>query len=134
MIGPLSFRLRVADKDDFDGLDVVSVSSKITGYATWDAGVLTLEWAEVTLVQEVSFDRIRDEAIPAPPLILDVPNEEILDASVVGRWWRPRLRLVPRHLGAFAAVPGAHPTYLDLFIARRDRPLALTLAAACIQD
>lgn len=134
MIGPLAFRLRVADKDDFDGLDVVSVSSKITGYATWEAGVLTLEWAEVTLVQEVSFDRIRDEAIPAPPLALDVPNDEILSATVIGRWWRPRLRLAPRHLGAFTAVPGGQPTHLDLFIKRRDRPLAMTLAAACLQD
>ncbi|MBM4187887.1 MAG: hypothetical protein FJ206_11335 [Gemmatimonadetes bacterium] len=131
VIGPLRFKLRIAGKDDFGGLDVVSITAKATGQATWEAGVLTIEWAEETRVEEVSFDKIRVEVIPKPPLALDIAQAEIADATLRG-WWRPRLRLTPRYLGAFMAVPGATATHVDLFIARRDRPLAAELASACL--
>ncbi len=112
----------------FRGIE--SVSHRADGILRVTEQGLTLEWAEVQTVQQVSLDRVGTEVNELPPDWLELPSECIAGAWVVGGWWSPRLDLRAREREAFDGVPGVRGVTLSLRIHRRHRPLASAIAQA----
>ncbi|HEX5635076.1 MAG TPA: hypothetical protein VFX50_17655, partial [Gemmatimonadales bacterium] len=126
---PLPFRLKSPDKDSFALDGIASVSSRIDGLLQLtEAGVL-LEWRETRTTDRVSFERIGTDVEELPTQWLELPFERIAGAWVIGGWWRPRMELRARGLDDFAGVPGSRGVTQVLQLHRRDRALALAMAA-----
>lgn len=111
---------------------IESVSHRADGVlSVTDEGV-TLEWAEVQTVEQVSLERVGTDVIALPPEGLELPIERLAGAWLVGGWWSPRLELRAREVEDFEGVPGVRGVTLSLRIHRRDRPLAAAIARAIV--
>jgi hypothetical protein len=112
----------------FSGIE--SVSHRADGILRLTEQGVTLEWAEVQTVQQVSLERVGTDVNELPPDWLELPSERIAGAWLVGGWWSPRLDLRARGMEDFEGVPGVRGVTLGLRIHRRDRPLASAIARA----
>ena len=125
----LPFRLKVPGKDEFVGVRVESTSFQFHGLARLDGALLNLEWAGTARVQGVDALSIRDDKLSLPAESLELPVDRLRTAEVLGRWWRLRLELSARELRALAIVPSEDSGVVRLWFRRRDRQVAVALAA-----
>ena len=112
----------------FSGIE--SVSHRAGGILRLTEQGVTLEWAEVQTVQQVSLERVGTDVNELAPDWLELPSERIAGAWLVGGWWAPRLDLRAREIEDFEGMPGVRGVTLSLRIHRRDRPLASAIAQA----
>jgi hypothetical protein len=113
------------------GLDGIrSVSYQLHGLLHLEADVATFEWSTVRHSERVSLTSVKVEDDASEPELIEIPAAWIADATLQGRWWRPRLVLRGRRLDAFDGVPGAGPGTVTLRVRRRDRALAGAMVAA----
>lgn len=124
----LPFRLKVPGRDEVDGLDVISQSFRIHGYLQVDGDFLVIEWGGTTHVQEVGMSAVRDETEPIAEQRLAVPAADLLRAELAGGWFRPRLRVQARRVGALARVPGEKFGTVDFWYDRSERFTAIEVA------
>ncbi len=128
----LPFRLKRPGWDSMGLGGIESVSHRADGVLRLTEEGVTLEWAEVQTVEEVSLERVGTDVRALPPEGLDVPIERLAGAWLVGGWWSPRRELRAREGEDFEAVPGVRGVTLSLRIHRRDRPLAAAIARAIV--
>jgi hypothetical protein len=112
----------------FNGIE--SVSHRADGILRVTERGVTLEWAEVQTVEEVSLDRVGTDVIELPPEWLELPSERIAGVWLVGGWWSPCLDLRACEMEDLEGVPGVRGVTLSLRIHRRDRALASAIAQA----
>lgn len=129
-MGPtLPFRLKVPGKDEIDGLGVTSMSFRVHGYLHLDGDLLVVEWGGTAHVQEVG-TAIRDETEALPDERLEVDVADLLRAELIGGWFRPRLRVQARRIGALASVPTEQLGRVDFWYDRAERFTAIEVARA----
>jgi len=129
-MGPtLPFRLKVPGKDEIDGAGVTSMSFRVHGYLQLDLDMLVVEWGGTAHVQEVGL-KIRDETEALPEERLEVRVADLLRAELVGGWFRPRLRIQARRIGALGTVPSERFGTVDFWYDRAERFTAIELARA----
>ena len=126
----LPFRLKVPGKDEFRGLHAVSTSFRFHGVLRLEGFVLTIEWGGIAQVQDVGALSIRDDRLALPNERITVPVNSLYPATLVGGWWRPRLTLQAKVLGALAIVPSEELNAVQFWYARSDRAAAIAMAAA----
>lgn len=126
----LSFRLKLPGTDTVRGLHAVSTSFRVHGLLRLEGDLLTIQWGGAVQIQDVSPLSIRDDREVLPDERFTVPAADLYRAALVGGWWRPRLTLQAKELGALAAVPGEEYGVAQFWYARRDRRVALAMAAA----
>ncbi len=126
----LPFSLKVPGEDSITLTAISSTTFKFSGLLRLDGAVLHLEWEGSAQVEEVESLSVRDETVPLPEEALDLPLEELRSIALLGGWWRPRVELCARSLGALNIVPSEEGGRVALWIARRDRASAATLVAA----
>ena len=129
-LGPLPFRLKRPGWDSIGFSGIESVSHRADGILRVTEQGVTLEWAEVQTIQQVSLERVGTDVNELTPDWLELPSERIAGAWLVGGWWSPRLDLRAREMEDFEGVPGVRGVTLSLRIHRRDRPLASAIAQA----
>ncbi len=129
-LGPLPFRLKRPGWDSLAFSGIESVSHRADGILRLTEQGVTLEWAEVQTIEQVSLERVGTDVIELPPEWLELPNERLAGAWLTGGWWSPRLDLRARDAEDFEGVPGVRGVTLGLQIHRRDRPLAGAIARA----
>ncbi len=134
MISPdlaaLPFRLKRPGWDSMGLGGIESVSHRAEGLLRVTEYGVTLEWAEVQTVQQVSLEHIGTDVTDLPPEWLELPIDRIAGAWVVGGWWSPRLDLRAQAIEDFKGVPAVRGVTISLRIHRRDRPLANAIAQA----
>jgi hypothetical protein len=91
---------------------------------------MTIEWAGVAQVQDVGGLTIRDDRLALPDERITIPVSHLHRATLVGGWWRPRLSLQAKVLGALSLVPSEEHGTVQLWYARADRAAALAMTAA----
>jgi hypothetical protein len=123
------FTLKVAGKDQFQGVKAVSTSYKFRGLLRFDGASLWIEWTGTYRVQEVGALTARDEEAPLPVESLTVPLARVLNVRFRGGWLRPRLELLGRDLAVFETVPGEDGGIARLWLARQDREIAASLTS-----
>jgi len=130
-MGPtLPFRLKVPGKDEIDGVGVTSMSFRVHGYLHLDQEMLVVEWGGTAHVQEVGALKIRDETEALPEERLAIHVADLLRAELVGGWFRPRLRIQARRIGALGSVPSERFGTVDFWYDRAERFTAIELASA----
>lgn len=129
----LPFKLKVGGKDEFRGLNAVSISYRFHGLLRLEAEMLEIQWGGVGQVQEVAPLSIRDNQLALPDERLNLPVGELFRASLVGGWWRPRLILQARQLGTLAIVPSEAFGRVQFWYARADRAMAREMLAALLR-
>jgi len=129
-LDPLPFRLKRPGWDSMGFSGIESVSHRAGGILRLTEQGVTLEWAEVQTVQQVSLERVGTDVNELAPDWLELPSERIAGAWLVGGWWAPRLDLRAREIEDFEGMPGVRGVTLSLRIHRRDRPLASAIAQA----
>ena len=127
---PLPFRLKRPGWDTMGFSGIESVSHRADGLLRLSDHGITLEWAEVQTVEQLSFDRVGTDVNQLPAEWLELPLDRLTGAWLVGGWWLPRLELRARSMEDFKDVPGVRGVTLTLRIQRRDRPLAQAITAA----
>jgi len=128
-INPLPFRIKVPGHDTIGAEGVVSISIKLEGLLHLNEKELLLEWTATRTVESVSLEGVRDEVDQSPVGSCEIPLSDILEASVRGGWWAPRLELRARSLEAFEDIPTAENGIAKLRIRRSDRQHAKGLCA-----
>ncbi len=123
------FTLKVAGKDQFQGVKAVSTSYRFRGLLRFDGASLWIEWTGTYRVQEVGALTARDEEAPLPVESLTVPLARVLNVRFRGGWLRPRLELSGRDLAVFETVPGEDGGIARLWLARQDREIAASLTS-----
>jgi hypothetical protein len=126
----LAFRLKVPGADEFRDLQAVSTSYRCHGVLRLDGELLTIEWGGEVHVQEVDPLSVRDDRMAMPDEWITVPVSQLSQATLAGGWWRPRLTLQARELGALAPVPSEEHGIVRFWYARGDRALARGMATA----
>jgi hypothetical protein len=129
----LPFSLRVPGKDSITLTAISSTSFKFSGLLRLDGEVLHLEWEGSAQVEEVESLSVRDETVPLPEEELDLPLHELRSIALRGGWWRPRVELCARSLGALNIVPSEEGGQVALWIARRDRASAAALVESAVR-
>jgi hypothetical protein len=130
MIHALLFRLKVPGTDEFRGLRAVSTSYRFRGVLRLEGFVLTIEWGGLAQVQQVGALTIRDDHLTLPDEGITVPVSHLYRATLAGGWWRPRLTLQAKVLGALAMVPSEELGAVQFWYARGDRTAAIAMTAA----
>ncbi len=125
----LSFQLKVAGTDEFEGLSAVSVSYRISGLLELRHDVLVIQWSGEVLVEEVGLT-IREDREVIPAETVHVHVTDLYRASLDGGWFRPRLTVEARDLRTFEGIPSSAHGKLAFRYARKDRFEAITMAAA----
>ncbi len=126
----LPFRLKVPGKDAFEGIDVVSTTFRVHGFLRFDGYMLSVEWGGEIAIQEVSITKISDETEPLQDERIDLPITEIHRASLAGGWFRPRLELQARRLGALSYIPSEKLGVVKLWYKRSERFAAIAMVNA----
>jgi len=126
----LSFRLKVPGTDEFRGLDVISISYRFEGRLWLEGELLVIEWRGRANVQEVGTLNVRDDQLSLPAERLAVPASELARAVLEGGWWRPRLLVEARKMGALSIVPSEDLGRVRFWYARRDRDVAAEVVAS----
>jgi hypothetical protein len=130
-MGPtLPFRLKVPGRDAVDGLGVSSTSFRVHGYLEVEGDTLVIEWGGTARVQEVKATTVRDDTEPLPDERLVVPAADLYRAELTGGWFRPRLRVQARRVGALAPVPSERFGAVDFWYDRSERFTAIEVARA----
>lgn len=126
----LPFRLKVAGKDEFDGLNAVSTSFKVHGFMSLDGDALTIEWGGTAQVQSMGVTSMSDdtEALPIEQLV--VPVQDLHRAELTGGWFRPRLTLQGRTLFALAGIPSEDAGVVNFWYDRSERFTAIAMVNA----
>lgn len=125
----LSFRLKLPGTETFSGLRAVSTSFRVHGILSLEIDAVTIQWGGAVQVQDVGFSGIKDEREVLPDERVSIPLALLHRATLAG-WWRPRLTLQARELGALAVVPSEEYGAVRFWYARSDRPAAISIAAA----
>jgi hypothetical protein len=126
----IAFRLKVSGKDQFRGVNAVSTSYRFHGRLRFDGVSLWIEWTGTYRVQKVGALTVRDDVASLPNESLMVPLTRVLNVRFRGGWLRPRLELSGRDLAVFETVPGEDAGIARLWVSRRDRESAETLAGS----
>ena len=126
----LSFRLKLRGTDRFDGLQAESTSFRVHGLLRLEGDALVIQWGGTVQIQDFGLFTFRDEQEVLSDESVVVPVRDLYRALAVGGWWRPRLMIQAKELGALAAVPGEEHGTVQFWCARRDRPIATSMAAA----
>lgn len=124
----LPFTLKVAGKDETDGLRAVSTSFHFHGYLRLEGTQLRIEWRGHARVQDVDLLTVRDEQLPLPAETLLIPLARLRRAELRGGWWRPRLAISARDLHALSVIPSEDQGVVSLWYTRRDGALAAAMA------
>lgn len=124
----LPFTLKVAGKDEYEGIRAVSTSFHFHGLLKLDGEVLRIEWKGHARVQDVELLSVRDEELPLPAETLIVPVARLRRAELLGGWWRPRLAISARDIHALSVVPSEDQGSVAFWYARRDGGLAAKIA------
>lgn len=125
----LPFRLKLPGTEEFSGLRAVSTSFRVHGLLSLEGNALTIQWGGAVQVQDVGLTSIKDEREVLPDEQVTIPVGLLYRATLAG-WWRPRLTLQVRKLGALAVVPSEEYDAVRFWYARSDRAAALAMAAA----
>jgi hypothetical protein len=123
----LPFRLKVAGKDEIDGMSITSMAFRVHGFLQVDGDHLVIEWGGTVTVEEVGMS-IRDDTERLPDERLEVPVTDIRRAELAGGWFRPHLRVQARRVGALARVPGEKDGVASFWYDRAERFTAIELA------
>lgn len=133
----LPFRLKVPKQDVIDGGRVTSTTFRSHGFLHVDGDVLIVEWGGRAQVMDVSVTagappepavRIRNEIESLPSERLEVPVSDLYRAELVGGWFRPRLQVQARTVGALAAVPTEEFGVVSFWYDRSERFTAIAVA------
>jgi len=127
MSAELPFTLKVAGRDEVDGVDAISTSFHFHGWLRLEGASLRIEWIGHARVQEVEVLSVRDEQVPLPAETLVIPLTRLRRAELLGGWWRPRLAISARDVRALSVVPSEEQGVVAFWYARRDRALATAL-------
>ena len=125
---PLPIRLKHAGSDTvgFDGVESVSFRSEgLLHLMDWG---IVLEWNQTRTTERVSMAGVATDVEELPLEAVEVPIELLVDARVIGGWWRPQIELRARGLDAFSGIPGVRGGTLRLLVHRRDRSLSRAIA------
>ncbi len=125
----LPFRLKVPGKDEFEGINVVSTTFRVHGFLRFDGYMLSVEWGGEIAIQEVG-TKISDETEPLQDERIDLPITDIHRASLAGGWFRPRLELQARRLGALSYIPTEKLGVVKFWYDRSERFNAIAMAQA----
>ncbi len=128
MSSELPFTLKVAGKDETDGLRAVSTTFHFHGMLLLDGEVLRIEWKGHARVQDVDILTVRDEQLPLPAETLIVPLARLRRAELLGGWWRPRLAISARDVHTLSVIPSEDQGVVCFWYARRDGALAAAMA------
>lgn len=126
----LPFTLRAASESEMTGTDVAWDAYRFHGVARIEGGELVLEWGGEIERATMAGASVSTTFDPVPTRRIRVPGSRLGVAELRGGWWRPRLEVVVADLDALSALPGSRQGRAVLRVARRDRTLALELAAA----
>lgn len=126
----LPFKLKVPGTDEIRGLHAVSTSFRFHGMLRLEGAVLTIEWGGSAQVQDVGALSVRDDRLALPDERITVPVSHLYRATLAGGWWRPRLRIQAKVLGALAVVPSEEHNVVQFWYARSDGAAAAALATA----
>jgi hypothetical protein len=132
-MGPtLPFRLKLAKTDEvqIEGHDVTTRSYRIHGYLHVEGDTLVIEWGGTVRVNEVGATRIRDETERLPDQRLEIPVADLYRAELTGGWFRPRLTVQARRVGALSPVPNERFGVVDFWYDRAERFTAIDVARA----
>ena len=127
MSAELPFRLKVAGKDEVDGVRAVSTSFHFHGWLRLEGDSLRIEWGGHARVQDVEVLSVRDERLPLPAETVVVPLARLRRAELLGGWWRPRLAISARDIRALSLVPSEDQGTVNFWYARRDGAVASAL-------
>lgn len=81
-------------------------------------------------IQEVGISKISDETEPLQDERIDLPITDIHRASLTGGWFRPRLELQARRLGALSCIPSESLGVVKFWYDRAERFAAIAMANA----
>jgi len=123
----LPFRLKAAAETHVAAWHSRTVTYRIHGLVRVEDGHLVLQWSGAAEVIEMKGTgaRVKEETLPVRTITL--PVTRVAQLALEGGWWRWRLVLRATDLAALADVPGARDGALSLWIARRDRAIAVDL-------
>jgi hypothetical protein len=124
----LPFRLKIAGKDEVDGVRAVSTSFHFHGWLRLEDGSLRIEWTGHARVQDVDLLSVRDEQLALPAETLIVPCARLRRVERLGGWWRPRLAISARDVRALSVIPSEDQGTVAFWYPRRDRALAIVFA------
>ncbi len=126
----LPFTLKVAGKDEVDGIRAVSTSFHFHGWLRLQGDVLQVEWSGHARVQDVELLSARDEQLPLPAELLLIPVARLRRAELRGGWWRPRIAITAGDTRTLAIIPSEELGTVCFWYARRDGAAAHALCTA----
>lgn len=126
----LPFRLKVPGKDEFEGVSAVSTTFRVHGFLRFDGYMLSVEWGGEIAIEEVGITKISDTTEPLQDERIDLPIADIHRASLTGGWFRPRLELQARRLGALSYIPSEKLGVVKFWYDRSERFAAIEMVNA----
>jgi len=126
----LPFRFKIRKTTEIDGSNVTSTSFRVHGYLQVDGDQLIVEWGGTAHVQHVGATGVRDETEALPDERLAIPVADLYRAELTGGWFRPRLTVQARRVGALASLPSEHFGVADFWYDRSERFTAIAVAQA----
>jgi hypothetical protein len=124
----LPFRLKIPKEDQIKGMDVTSKTFRVHGFLEVHEDLLIIEWGGTVNVQEVGMMGVRAEAQTLHER-LEVPVADLYRAELTGGWFRPRLTVQARTVGALAPVPTEEFGVVNFWYDRSERFTAVAVAA-----
>jgi hypothetical protein len=129
MAPTLPYRLKVSGRDEFEGLGVTSTSYRVHGFLRVDGRGLVVEWGGTAHVQEIGMS-LREETEQLPTERIEVPFSDLFRAELTGGWFRPRLRVQARTVGALSRVPSEKFGAVEFWYDRSERFAAIEVFQA----
>ena len=128
-MGPrLPFRLKAPKQDVIEGARVMSTTFRLHGYLHVEDDLLVVEWGGTALVTDVGGAGVRIEKEALPDERLEVPVAALRRAELLGGWFRPRLTVQARTVGALAGVPTEEFGVVHFWYDRSERFTAIAVA------
>jgi len=124
----LPFRLKVAGKDEIDGMNVTSMAFRVHGFLQVEGDRLVIEWGGTVAVDEVGAMGVRNDTERLPDERLEVPVTDLRRAALEGGWFRPHLKVQARRMGALTRVPSEHDGAVCFWYERTERFTAVAVA------
>jgi hypothetical protein len=126
----LPFRFKARKTTEIDGSNVTTTSFRVHGYLEVDGDRLIVEWGGTAQVRHVGATGIRDETKALPDERLAIPVADLYRAELTGGWFRPRLTVQARRVGALASIPSERFGVADFWYDRSERFTAIAVAQA----
>ena len=123
----LPFTLKVPKRDEVTFAGASSTRFRFRGLLHVQEEALLLEWTGSARVERFGFTGIGDETLQLPDEQLTLSYARLRDISLQGGWILPRLVLMGSDFDALRIVPSEDGGRVCLWLARRDRLLAMNL-------